>query len=159
MAYQSYFPIGYQPYQYGNQYTTPILNAYQAGQNIQPQQQIAPQAMTPPTIHADMIVVPGEQTAKDYPVGAGETQMFITSDEGAIFAKTASKNGQVSFVSYDRRPDAPPEPKFNPSEYVRKDEVEALFRSFAAQASSAKPVSIPPEPTPARKSKKEGTDE
>lgn len=52
------FPVGYQPY-----------NPYQQYQPQMQQAQQQQQMMTPPTIHAEIVQVDGEQAAAQYPVG------------------------------------------------------------------------------------------
>lgn len=84
--------------------------------------------MTPPTIHADIVQVDGEEAASAYPVGAGASQMMISKDDSAIYVKTASANGQASMDVFVKRPPAPKEPAFDPSVYVRKDEIESIVR-------------------------------
>ena len=118
MAYNSslYFPQSYQPYNPG----------YQQMPQVSQQQQM--QMMTPPTIHADIVQVDGEEAASAYPVGAGSSQMMIAKDDSAIYVKTASANGQASLDVFVKRPPAPKEPAFDPSVYVRKDEIESIVR-------------------------------
>lgn len=118
-------------------------------QPAQPQQQpqAAPQTMTPPTIHAEIVQVDGEQVASQYPVGAGASQMMMARDESAIFIKEATQNG-YRLVIYDRRPEAPPAPPFNPSEYVRLD---ALPDLVAVQVQAAVAAAMPAKQTRAKK--------
>lgn len=105
------------------------------------QQQATPQTMTPPTIHAEIVQVDGEQAAAQYPVGAGASQMMMARDESAIFVKEATQNG-YRMIIYDRRPEAPPAPPFNPADFVRLDElpnlVAAQVQAAVAAAISAK---------------------
>jgi len=108
MLYNNGFPAGY-PY----------------FQQVQPQVQQQPQQMmTPPTIHAEIIQVDGEQAATNYPVGAGASQMMIARDDSAIFVKTAAANGTSTLDVYVRRPPAPPEPPIDLTGYVTRDELE-----------------------------------
>lgn len=110
-------------------------------QSAQPAQQNAQQsqqpntavAMTPPTIHAEIVQVTGEQAAAQYPVGAGMSQMMIARDESAIFVKTATANGYTLDV-FDKRPPAPQPAPFNPDEYVR---IAALPGIVAAEVQAA----------------------
>lgn len=107
----------------------------QQGAQQTQQQHTAPAAMTPPTIHAEIVQVDGEQAAAQYPVGAGASQMMMSRDESAIFVKEASQNG-YRLVIYDRRPEAPPAPPFNPAEYVRLDALPGIV-SAEVQAALA----------------------
>lgn len=103
----------------------------------QPQQQQASQAMTPPTIHAEIIQVSagerGEQEASQYPLGVGQSQMFMAQDDSVIYIKTAAGNGHILNV-FPKRPPAPKPPPFNPDEYVR---LEALPGLVAAEVQAA----------------------
>lgn len=121
--------------------------AQTAQQPAQPQQQPAPQTMTPPTIHAEIVQVDGEQAAAQYPVGAGASQMMMARDESAIFVKEATQNG-YRLIVYDRRPEAPPAPPFNPAEFVRLD---ALPDLVAAQIQAAVAAAMPVKQTRSRK--------
>lgn len=98
MAY-NYFPMGY-PQQYPYQ---------------QPQQQY-----TPPTIHAEIVQVSGEQEVKDYPLAAGATQMFMSKDDKYIFIKTAYANSPAQIITYSKT-----EPVTKPTpNYVTKEELD-----------------------------------
>ena len=92
-------------------------------------QQNAPQggaAMTPPTIHADIIMVDDFAEMDRYPLAAGSNQMFATKDEAHFAIRSQYANGEHADIFYDKRPPAPPKPQINPDEYARKDEIAAL---------------------------------
>ena len=112
MAYNNGFPVGY-PY-------------YQPVQPYQQQMQQAPQTMTPPTIHAEILQVEDEAAASRYPVAAGASQMMIARDDSAIFVKSVSQNGTRLDV-FVKRPPAPQKPPFDPSAYVRRDEIAGII--------------------------------
>lgn len=128
MAYNNGFPATYQPY--GGMYTNPV--AYQPPmmqQPVMPQMQQAQQTqpnqtMTPPTIHAELVVVDGERAALDYPVAAGQSQMMMDKSEDTIYIKTAYANAQPTLDVFEKRPPAPPAPVFDPSAFVTRDELE-----------------------------------
>lgn len=123
----------------------------QTAAQTQPMQQ---QAMTRPTIHAEIIQVSngeqGEQEVSQYPVGVGQSQMFIAQDESVIFVKEATANGCIIDV-YPKRPPAPTPPPFNPAEYVR---IDALPDIVAAEVQAALAAAMPPVRT-VRTTKKE----
>jgi hypothetical protein len=123
--YNSGFPATYQPlYQ---PYQQPVMQ-----QPVSPTQMSgANQMMTPPTIRAEIVQVKGEDAASTFPVNAGASQMMISQDESEIYIKSATANGFTLDV-YVKRPPAPPAPKFDPSEYVRKDEMEKLIKDMIA---------------------------
>lgn len=142
------------PATYGQMYQQPVF-APQPQQYQQPIQQAQmpnanqqAQMMTPPTIRAEIIQVDGEEAAASFPVGAGASQMMIAKDDSAIFIKSAMANGQTMLDVFVKRPPAPPAPKFDPDEYVRRDEVETLVSAALAAQIGAR-----------RNSKKEGGEE
>lgn len=135
---------GQQPYMdpqfarfYGQQ---PAQTARQADSQQQP---AITAAMTPPTIHAEIVQVDGEQAAAQYPVGAGMSQMMIARDDSAIFVKTATANGYTLNV-FVKRPPAPESAPFNPADYVRIDAlpgiISAEVQAAIAAMQSAKPA-------------------
>lgn len=139
MAYNSPFPVGY-PYQYAPAYPAPQMPA-----NQQPAQ-----ALTPPTIHADIIQIQSEKDAEAYPLSAGLSQMFMTRDEAAIIVKEAFQNGNRLTV-YDRRKEAPPAPALDPASVVTWDRLEAYLDSRTRQA--GEPAAQPARRTAARSEK------
>lgn len=92
----------------------------------QPQQQPA-QMMTPPTIRAEIIQIEDEAAVDRFPLAAGASQMFMTRAEDKIIIKTMGQDGALPLVIYDKRPPAPPAPKFDPAEYVRRDEADKMI--------------------------------
>lgn len=102
------------------------MRAY--GQNVQQgQQQTQQQQMMTPTIRAEIVQVDSMDAIDRYPMAAGTSQMFMTKDEQNIVVRSMYANGQHNDDIYDKRPPAPPAPTLNPSEYVRKDELEAMI--------------------------------
>lgn len=143
MAYNSGFPMGYQPAQ---MYPNPFIqmnNPYMQG--AQPQQVQQPQAMTPPTIHADIIQVESEAEADRYPMAANQPpQMFMTRDEGAIYVKTMLSNNQHDLSAYIKRPPAPHVPPVDLGAYVTRQELDERLAAL-----------LTPTQTPKRAAKKE----
>lgn len=100
----------------------------QPGQGSQGTQQAqGGQAMTPPTIRAEIIQVDSVEAIDRCPQAPGTSQMYMTKDEGNIVVRSVLANGQHTDVIYDKRPPAPPEPKINPADYVRRDEIAAMI--------------------------------
>ena len=114
MAYNNGFPMNYPYFQPVQPYQPPVQQ----------------QAMTAPTIHAEILQVEDEAAASRYPVAAGASQMMMARDDSAIFVKTAYANGQSELTVYSRRPTAPPKPSFDPDVYVTKDELEARLSAL-----------------------------
>lgn len=110
------FP-GQQPYQ-----DPAYTRAY--GQKAQQETQ---QGLTPPTIRAEIVQVESMEAIDRFPMSAGTSQMFMTKDERNIVIRSMYANGQHSDKIFDERPPAPPAPTLNPSDYVRKDELQALI--------------------------------
>lgn len=122
-----YFPQQYQPAQYQPQ--MPQM------QPVQPQMQ-QPQAMTPPIRQASIIQISALGDEDQITIQPGSPQMFMTADDLHIVIKTLTPNG-ASKIYFDKRPPAPEEAPFNPSEYVRKDEIEKLVAGVLAAKEAA----------------------
>lgn len=119
MAY-NYFPMNYPQMQ------------YQQAQQYPYQQ---PQQYTPPTIHAEIVQVSGEQEVKDYPLAAGATQMFMSKDDKNIFIKTAYANSPAQIITYSKA-----EPVTEPTpEYVTKEELDKRLNDIINRFKNNKP--------------------
>ena len=94
--------------------------------------------MTPPTIRAEIIQIEDEAAVDRFPVAGGASQMFMTRAEDKIIIKTMGQDGPLPLVVYEKRPPAPPAPKFDPSEYVRRDEVETLISAALTAQQAAR---------------------
>ena len=135
MAYnpQMYIPQAYQPmYQPMMQPAqTPTIAPQVQGTQMsfanQPQQML-----TPPTIRAEIIQIDDEAAVDRFPLGAGQSQMFMTKAEDKIIIKTMGQNGPLPLDVYEKRPPQPKEPPFNPADYVRRDEINALVAAAVA---------------------------
>lgn len=127
MAYNNGFPVGYQPAQiyYPQQYQQPIQQVQQSSQ--MPMQQ---QAMTPPTIHAEIIQVENEDAVSRFPLAAGTSQMFITRDDSMIIVKTMYANGQYNVDVFAKRPQKPRQPEIDTSIYITRDEFESRLKAI-----------------------------
>lgn len=144
MAWNNGFPATYgQVFPQGYPMMQPQMgmNSFQNGNTQQPTQMPvanqAPQMMTPPTIRAEIIQIDDEAAVDRFPLGPGASQMFITRAEDKIIIKTMGQSGPLPLDVYEKRPPEPPAPVFDPGEYVRKDEIEALVSAaIAAQVSA-----------------------
>lgn len=132
-AYQTAYPAPQMPV-YGQQMPNPgFQNASYpnaSAQPVQQPQQQPAQMMTPPTIRAEIIQIEDEAAVDRFPLGAGQSQMFMTRSEDKIIIKTMGQDGALPLVIYDKRPPAPPAPVFNPKEYVRKDEFDERLNAI-----------------------------
>lgn len=109
MAYNPalYYPQSYQPYP-----------AYQ------PQQM---QQQSQPSKYVEAVPVDTEAEAENCPMAAGTSAVFFARNDSFIAVKAVGVNGQVSFSVFDKRPPAPEAPVFDPSAFVRRDELPALL--------------------------------
>ena len=108
MAYNNYFPAGYQPYQ-------PM---YQNNQIQQPQ--VAQQQ------NNGIVWVQGLESAKAYPVTAGQTVLLMDSDSNCLYLKSADQTGMPSLrvFDYKERTEAPQKPQnLDVSEFITKDDL------------------------------------
>lgn len=92
-------------------------------QNTAQGTQSGQQMMTPPTIRAEIVQIESLEAIDHIPQNTGTTQMYMTKDEAYIVIRSMYANGEHSDVVYNKQPPAPPAPKINPDEYVRKDEI------------------------------------
>ena len=131
MAYP-YYPA-YQPAPYSVPQFAPQGGVTMPQQPQTPQSaNMGPQtAMTPPTIHAEIIQVESEEAVDTHPHAAGTSQMYMTRAEDKIIIKTQYANGYDKII-YDKRPPAPPAPAFVPEDYVRRDEIGKLVAAAVA---------------------------
>lgn len=95
------------------------------------QQQTGPtqpqQMITPPTRHADIIQADSLEAIDHIPQNVGTVAMYMTKDDQYIVIRDILANGEHTDIIYDRRPPEPPTPKFDPSVFVRRDELSALI--------------------------------
>lgn len=121
MAYNNGFPMSYQQF-YQPQYQSPYVGFQSGNSQSQMQQQAqAPQMMTPPTIHAEIVQIADRNEAVNFPVGAGQAQMMITRDDSTIFVKSAFANGQSSLAEYVKKE---PEPQKTQADFITREEFE-----------------------------------
>lgn len=125
MAWNNGFPATYQQMAFP-QYQTPM---YQT-QVPQPMQNAQPVQVNSRMV--EIVPVDTEEAAAGWPVGVGSTQAMMAKDDSFIAFKSVAVNGQTEFVLYDKRPPKPPKPEFDPSQYVRRDEVETLISAALA---------------------------
>lgn len=119
MAYpNNYFPVGYQPYQQVPQ------------QMPQPQQQ-----------HSGIIWCQGENAARAYMVGAGQSVMLMDSDRSTFYIKSADQSGMplpLRIFDYTERtaqkteePQIHTQPVQNP-DYITREEFEQRLAELSA---------------------------
>ena len=121
MAYNpmNYFPATYQP-------------MYQMPQIQQP--------MQPQGRMVDVVPIDSVESAESFPVPIGATQLMISKDDSFIAVKSNGVNGQSKFDVYDKRPPAPPMPKYNMADYVRRDEIDFYVNDALAKMKKTKTV-------------------
>lgn len=120
MAYNNYFPIGYQP--------TPYYPQTQGVQNI-PQQN--PQQQSSGT---NLIWVQGEAGAKSYLVAPNSTVTLWDTESETIYVKSADASGMPSMKVLDYKIRGASEPQNIPmqSGFATKDDLDALRADFNA---------------------------
>lgn len=124
MAYNNYFPAGYQPMQY----------------YPQNQQQMVPQQQTQQNI-SSLTWVQGEGAAKSYLVAPGSTVALFDNESQTIYIKSADASGMPSMriLDYTFRDSAPQNKAvLSESDFAKqsdvdylKGEIEALRAKFA----------------------------
>lgn len=132
MAYNNYFPTGYNPYGY-QPVTAPFDGSQQYGQpNIQPRQN-QPQN--------SLIWVQGEAGAKAYPVAPNTTVQLWDSENQIVYLKSADASGMPSMkiLDYTIRDSTAQgnalqkQPQVDLSDYVTRDEFEKRISEMMKQ--------------------------
>lgn len=139
-AYNNYFPYGYPQYQ--TQYQQQYQQQYQPQTNQQ---------------NSSIIWVQGENAAKSYMIGAGQSVMLMDSDTNVFYIKSADQSGMplpLRIFDYTERTaersadQAQVSSQPVNSDYITRDEFERRIAEITSQ--SKKPV------TTARKEKVDG---
>lgn len=136
---------GQQPFQdpaYMRAIGQPVPGHQPGTQMSSPNQQPVQQDMTP-TIRTEMKQVESIEAISKCPPAPGTTGAYMTKDEKMIIFRSMYANGEYTDKIYDERPPAPPAPKFDPSEYVRRDEIQALVKeALAAYVASSQQAKL-----------------
>ena len=111
---QFYYPATYQnPYMYYQPTQTQVMQ-----QSVQ-----QPQQNMMPVIQTSIIQAENYDVVDKYQIANGQSQMFITKDENAIYIKSATANGTV--IEFYAKQPAP-----KPPEYVTVDQLKAMFKEL-----------------------------
>ena len=119
MAYNNYFPAGYQPYQ-----NYPMQNNAYQQMNTQQQQ-----------IQNGIIWVQGEAAAKSYPVAPNSSVALWDSEANVIYIKSADGAGMPSMkvVDYTMRDTNARRSEMSPqSDFVTKDDLLPIRKDIDA---------------------------
>ena len=123
MAYNNYFPAGYQPMQ---QYYPTQSNAYPTQMNVGQNQ---------PTQNNGIIWVQGEAGAKSYLVAPNQSVVLWDTESQTIYVKSADASGMPSIktLDYTMRESAPNSRPISPeSAFASKDDVDFLKAEIEA---------------------------
>ena len=118
MAYNSYFPAGYQPLYYPQQ----------------TQMQSQPQAQPQPQMNNGIIWVQGEAAAKSYPIAPNSSVPLWDSEANVIYIKSADMSGMpsIKILDYTMRDVAPRNAEISPqSEFATKDDISVLEKEIS----------------------------
>lgn len=131
------FPVGYQPYNGYQQYQyTPQqmpANSWGMPSGQMPQQNSPVQQDMTPTIRMDIKQIESIDAISRTPPAPGTTGAYMTKDENTIIFRSVYANGEYTDKIYDKRPPEPQKPEFDPSAYVRKDEINDLISRALSQ--------------------------
>ena len=122
MAYNSFFPTGYQP----------VIPNYQM------QQQNVPQAQN--NAQTGIIWVQGVEGAKAYPVGAGNNVLLMDSEESIFYIKSTDPSGMpmpLRAFKYSEIGEQKAE-QIDMSGYVTKEELEARLKELTPKKNTKK---------------------
>lgn len=139
MAYNSYFPVGYQPY-----YQQPIIPQYQPQNtpneaiNAQGQGNVQPMQNQPQN---GIIWVQGDAGAKAYPVAPNTTVQLWDSENQIIYLKSADMSGMPSMkiIDYTVRDSQPhgtvlQKQAVDMSAYITRDEFDRRLAELKEKA-------------------------
>ena len=120
MAYNSYFPTGYQPVYYPTQ-----NNAFPTQRNVATHNSALNSALP---MQSGIIWVQGEAGAKSYLVAPNTTVQLWDSEAQTIYLKSADASGMPSMkvIDYTIRDTMPAKQPVTNVAYVTKDEFEKL---------------------------------
>ena len=117
MAYNNFFPTGYQPYYQTNQLNTPI-NQFNA-----------------PTQQSGIVWVQGEAAAKSYPIAPNTSVALWDSEANVVYIKSADASGMPSMkiIDYTMRDNAVSKPEISrQSEFATKDDLLPIKKEIEA---------------------------
>ena len=120
MAYNSYFPAGYQPMYY------PQQNQVQGTQMSLPNQ---------PQINNGIIWVQGEAAAKSYPIAPNSSVPLWDSEANVIYIKSADMSGMpsIKILDYTMRDTAPRAPEIQAqSDFATKNDISILEKEISS---------------------------
>ena len=123
MAYNNYFPAGYQPMYY------PQHNQVQGTQMSLPNQPQQPQ------INNGIIWVQGEAAAKSYPIAPNSSVPLWDSEANVIYIKSADMSGMPSIkvLDYTMRDVTARTPEISPqNEFATKDDISVLEKEISS---------------------------
>lgn len=131
MAYNNYYPTGYQPMYQPNAYSTQM-------QNVGNQ----------PNTQNPLIWVQGEAAAKSYPIAPNTSVPLFDSEANVIYIKSADMSGMpsIKILDYTVRDNAPHKADIQPvADYATKDdlasiqkEIDALKAKFSGRKNDGK---------------------
>lgn len=146
MAYNNYFPVGYQPFVYQYPNNTPYQPQGTQSEAVQPAQQTMNQNNFNASQNA-IIWVQGEAGAKAYPVAPNTTVQLWDSEEQVIYLKSADASGMPSLktLDYTIRETKPhisvaEKPQIDMSGFITRDEFEQRMAEVCKQTIKTKKV-------------------
>ena len=125
MAYNNYFPAGYQPMYYPQQNQMQGTQMSLANQP-QPQQ---------PQMNSGIIWVQGEAAAKSYPIAPNSSVPLWDSEANVIYIKSADMSGMpsIKILDYTMRDVATRTPEIQAqSDFATKDDISILEKEISS---------------------------
>lgn len=119
MAYNSYFPTGYQPLYYPQQ----------------TQMQSQPQTQPQPQMNNGIIWVQGEAAAKSYPIAPNSSVPLWDSEANVIYIKSADMSGMpsIKILDYTMRDTAPRTAEISTqSDFATKNDISILEKEISS---------------------------
>lgn len=136
MAYNNYYPVGYQPYTYNYLNNTPYGSFSQANEAIQQGQPTINQAVQN-TPQNGLIWVSGEAGARGYPIAPNTTVQLWDSESETIYLKSSDQNGIPTIKILDYKVRETPtktsiakQSEIDMSIYVTRDELAEMLEKI-----------------------------
>ena len=139
MAYNNYFPVGYQPFVYQYPNNAPYQPQGTQSEAVQPAQQTMNQNNFNASQNS-IIWVSGEAGARGYPIAPNTTVQLWDSDENVIYIKSADASGMPSMKILDYTIRENTDKKvglLKSTDFATKDEVSKEIRRLEKMISEA----------------------
>lgn len=114
---------------------------YNPYQQYYPQQQYIPQTPTNQQSNAGITWVQGENAAKSYPVGAGQSILLMDSESPVMYIKSTDQSGvpmPLRIFDYKERSNSSSNAQERKTDYISRNEFDAFRNEIRAELRQSK---------------------